>query len=634
MKQFSPATPRQPAEMPVRPTPERRSRETDADQRALNALAPRFPLAPELAQHRPLSNWQDQGITDAGSQGLSPALRAPFEQGFGHDFSQVRIFPAGEVADAVRAAGSRAITHGSSIALAPGQWSPETANGRALLAHELAHVAQQAEEGIARPDHKTLDEDIDEDLKTRTADPKSLDPTHPEYARALQGYGYEITHDKAFNLLDEPKDPKAKEAWKRQFQKIDKLAGRILDQSGPKVEQKESRAEMMAVDLATAGFINEAMALAPKIADPDLRKFIHQAVLGQPAKVSEAQVATIAQDQAANAKSLADHDLFTQLTTDQGGYAGQLGSAKVNAALKVIVKTYPKDADLPAKLAQLMFFHPASRAAFSDWMLADKRGTLLKQVSDQGYFVEGANIQAGGNTLHPDAKTLGWAIGNKQRIAVEDIVALCAAAGTPVVAPAGRDIATLKAWLELNTEKIGQAVNKQNPGNPAAAEAMYGQIVEAFTWHVPGDSKEDVKPDKGGHITKLSGAGPQNSQLKVDCDVLATYGVRLLVASGYTPIGYMAVKPTDPDRAPHALALLQQGKDFHAISNGATKKLAATAKSAALQELRDFGLDEAYDASRPLTGYGIYYMDSDAKGNLPDEVLNQDSKVRDGGLSK
>ncbi|MGB4911915.1 MAG: hypothetical protein WBO95_07220, partial [Candidatus Dechloromonas phosphoritropha] len=74
--------------------------------------------------------------------------------------------------------------------------------------------------------------------------------------------------------------------------------------------------------------------------------------------------------------------------------------------------------------------------------------------------------------------------------------------------------------------------------------------------------------------------------------------------------------------------------DYHAISNGTTRKLATTSKAAALKEARDFGLDEAYDASRPLTGYGIYYMDCDAKGTLPDEVLNQDSKVRDASLSK
>ena len=634
MKQFAQGLSRM-ADLPIRPAPERHGRETQADRRAAHALG-NCMLGSATSAPRSLPNWQTAGnpLPEQGGHSLPPTLRAPFEQGFGHDFSQVRIFPAGETADAVQRIGSRAVTCGPRIALAPGQWAPETPSGRALLAHELAHVTQQAGEGGTPLDHKTLDEEIDEELQAKAADPKTLDPKHREYARTLQGYGFDITHDKALTLLPEPKDPKAKEAWKRQFQKIDKLAGRILDQSGPLVEQKESRAQSLATDLATAGFINEAMALAPKITDPDLRKFVYQAVLGQPAKVSEAQVTTIAQFQAANAKDLSDHDLFSRLTTDQGGYAKDLGSAKVNAALKVVVKTYATASDLPQKLAQLMFFHPGSRAAFTTWMLADKRSALLKQVSGQAYFVEGANIQAGGKTLHPDAATLGWAIGNKQRVTVDDVIALCAAAGTPLTAPAARDISTLKAWLELNTEKIGQAVNKQNPGKPEVAAALFTQIAEAFTWHVPADSKEDVKPDKGGHITKLTAAGPQNSQLKVDCDVLATYGVRLLVASGYTPIGYMAVKPTDPDRAPHAMALLQNGKDYHAISNSATKKLAATSKADALKEVRDFGLDEAYDASRPLTGYGIYYMDCDAKGTLPNAVLNQDSSVRDGGLSK
>lgn len=616
-------------------------RERDADRRAASALENRDLRASDISdsRKRPLPNRQSSAspFPPHGGQALSPALREPFERGFGHDFSQVRIFPAGETAQAVHAAGSRAITHGSRIALAPGQWAPETPTGRALLAHELAHVTQQVSDGRPRFDHKTLDEEIDEDLKKRAeADPsnKTTDPKNREYARSLQGYGFDITHDSNSQLLPEPKDPKAKEAWKRQFQKIEKLSQRILDQSGPLVEQKENRAQMMAADLATAGFVNEAMALAPKITDFDLREFIYQEVLGQPAKATAAQITTIAQDEATNAKDLSDHGLYTRLTADQGIYAATLGSAKVNAALKVVVKTYSANTDLPASLAKLMFFHPASRAEFSRWMMSEKRGALLKQVSEQAYFVEGAQIQTGTSTINPDAATLGWAIGNKQSVAIEDVVALCAAAGTPVAAPRARDTNSLKAWLELNTEKIGAALKKQNPGKPEVAEAMFSQIVDAFTWHVPPDSGEDVKPDKLGHLTKLSAAGPQNKQLKVDCDVLATYGVRLLVASGFTPVGYMAIKPSDPDRAAHAMALLQHGTEFHAVSNGSTKKLAATTKAAALKETRDFGIDEAYDANRPLAGYDIYYKDCDAKGTLPDEVLNADSSAKDGGLSK
>ena len=458
MKQFSRAYPEM-TTLPPRPAPERHSREAQADQRAAHALGNGMLRSTLSAPQRNLPNWQTAGnpLPEQGGHSLSPTLRAPFEQGFGHDFSQVRIFPAGETAEAVHKAGSRAITCGPRIALAPGQWAPETPTGRALLAHELAHVTQQAVDGVPRLDHKTLDEEIDEELKAKATDPKTLDPKHREYASTLQGHGYDITHEK-FALLPEPKDPKAKAAWKRQFQKIDKLAGRILDQSGPLVERKESSAQMLATDLATAGFINEAMALAPKITDPDLRKFVYQAALGHPAKVTETQVTTIAQFQAANAKDLSDHDLFSRLTTDQGGFAKDLSSTKVNAALKIVVKTYATASDLPQKLAQLLFFHPGSRAAFTTWMLAEKRGALLKQVSDQAYFVEDANIQAGGKTLHPDAATLGWAIGNKQRVTVDDVIALCTAAGTPLKAPAANDISTLKAWLELNTEKIGQAL--------------------------------------------------------------------------------------------------------------------------------------------------------------------------------
>lgn len=632
MKQYSPV---RLAETSNSASSKRPGREMDADRRAIRAFDSLAQPASKKAQHRHLPGDLSLGspFPETGGQAVAPAMRAPFEQAFGHDFSQVRVFASGETAKAVRAAGSQAITYGPSIAIAPGHWAPETPTGRALLAHELGHVAQQASEGSPQLDHKTLDEEIDEELKAKVSDPKSLDPNNAEYARALQGHGHDITHKTQTELLPEPKDPKAKEAWKRRFQKAANLADRIL-KGGKNVEQKESRAEMLAVDLATAGFINEAMALEPKITDPDLRKFIYEAVLDQPAKVTEAQVTVIAQDQAGTAKSLADHALFTRLTTDQGDYAGQLGAAKVNAALKVVVPKFASSADLPLKLAQLMFFHPASRATFTEWMLTEKRGALLKTVSEQAYFVEGADIQAGNNTLHPDAATLGWAIGNKQRVTVDDVIALCTAAGTPIAAPTARDIATLKTWLELNTEKIGQALNQQNPGKPEVAKAMYSQIVDAFTWHVPAGSKEDVVPDKGGHINKLKAAGPQNAQLKVDCDVLATYGVRLLVAAGYTPIGYMAVKPTDPDRDPHAMALLQQGKDYHAISNGATKKLAATNKTDALKEVRDFGLDDAYDASRPLSGYAIYYQDCDAKGTLPDAVLNQDAAAHDKGLSK
>ena len=45
--------------------------------------------------------------------------------------------------------GARAVTVGEHVAFAPGEYRPGTPVGDALLAHELAHVGQQADAGAA-----------------------------------------------------------------------------------------------------------------------------------------------------------------------------------------------------------------------------------------------------------------------------------------------------------------------------------------------------------------------------------------------------------------------------------------------------------------------------------------------------
>ncbi|MFE7408620.1 DUF4157 domain-containing protein [Isoptericola sp. NPDC057559] len=76
---------------------------------------------------------------------LTPAAPLPLparremEAAFGHDFSAVRVHADGRA----RELGARALTEGSDIHVAPGAYAPGTAEGRRLLAHELAHVVQQ-----------------------------------------------------------------------------------------------------------------------------------------------------------------------------------------------------------------------------------------------------------------------------------------------------------------------------------------------------------------------------------------------------------------------------------------------------------------------------------------------------------
>jgi len=63
----------------------------------------------------------------------------------GRDFSGVRVRPG--AAD-LEAEGAGAETRGDEVRVAPGYWQPDVPLGRALLAHELTHVAQQ---GAAPP---------------------------------------------------------------------------------------------------------------------------------------------------------------------------------------------------------------------------------------------------------------------------------------------------------------------------------------------------------------------------------------------------------------------------------------------------------------------------------------------------
>lgn len=66
---------------------------------------------------------------------------------FGHDFSDVRVH-TGPAADASASAlGARAYATGGDVVFRAGAYSPSTAAGSRLLAHELTHVVQQAQTG-------------------------------------------------------------------------------------------------------------------------------------------------------------------------------------------------------------------------------------------------------------------------------------------------------------------------------------------------------------------------------------------------------------------------------------------------------------------------------------------------------
>jgi hypothetical protein len=81
-----------------------------------------------------------------GSAGhaLDAQTRGFFEPRLGLDLGVVRIHHDRGAATSARAVAARAYTVGSDIVFGAGEYRPSTSEGRALLAHELAHVRQDA----------------------------------------------------------------------------------------------------------------------------------------------------------------------------------------------------------------------------------------------------------------------------------------------------------------------------------------------------------------------------------------------------------------------------------------------------------------------------------------------------------
>ena len=78
-----------------------------------------------------------------GGQPMSMSTRAFFEPRFGVDFSGVRVHADGRAAQVAQAVQAKAFTTGRNVVLGVGEYTPSSASGKKLLAHELTHVVQQ-----------------------------------------------------------------------------------------------------------------------------------------------------------------------------------------------------------------------------------------------------------------------------------------------------------------------------------------------------------------------------------------------------------------------------------------------------------------------------------------------------------
>lgn len=100
-----------------------------------HALAGEFDADPAIASR--LHSRLGKG------QGLPSGIRRSMEQGFGASFSSVRVHHDPEASRLADSLGAEAFTHGKDIFFGASRFQPDSLDGQALIAHELAHVVQE-----------------------------------------------------------------------------------------------------------------------------------------------------------------------------------------------------------------------------------------------------------------------------------------------------------------------------------------------------------------------------------------------------------------------------------------------------------------------------------------------------------
>lgn len=83
-------------------------------------------------------------------QSLDKLTRKEMESSMGANFSGVKFHTGSTAVELNTEVGARAFTHGRDIYFNAGKYDPSSAEGRKLLAHELAHTLQQSQKSFAR----------------------------------------------------------------------------------------------------------------------------------------------------------------------------------------------------------------------------------------------------------------------------------------------------------------------------------------------------------------------------------------------------------------------------------------------------------------------------------------------------
>lgn len=622
----------------------------DTQEREADAVAERVA---QSASATPTALGATPAASDAGFQ-LQPGLREQMETDLGSNFSLVRLHTGSQAAQLSHSLNAQAFTYGNDVYFGAGQYNPGAKEGKRLLAHELTHVMQQ--QSAVQPkqiQRLVADADVEaEYAKWAAANKKTTDKTKDDYPFDVWDFIRPQIADASMEPLPKPKDPKKVKAWTEAYEKAEIIARWLLairasaTASDTLKDQADVRGLMVLDTIARAGLVTQAMSQASGLS-ADKRKFLYETVLKNPSAASPAELVTIIAFQGSSIADPASVPIVQSLTDGNDNKLKKLNAAQTKAMIGVLVKMYGNRDIIVKAIAQLLMFNPAIRVAVSDAMMKSEIGSpdLLFKVLKHPYFIEpgyeGADLL---KALIPADKTteeyndnrmktdMPWVYTYKQMYYVQYLINLAKAQTITIPAPAKLDVATLKAWLEANTEKIGAAAKSTYPTNPTAVFEIYRNIADIFFFHIPHD--RDVEPDLEGKISHLKPGDPSKERFEADCDVFATYAMRFFYNAGFEPVGYLAIVPTGTfsGRAAHVAALMRKDNAYYVINNKGildpqqTETKPNEKKLDALKTMFRLALRDAYADPLP-TQRNVYYQDAGPKGQMTLAFKNQDSSL-------
>ena len=168
-------------------------------------------------------------------QPLDAATRELMEPRFGRDFGDVRVHADARAAEAAEAVNALAYTAGQDVVFGTGQYAPDTSVGQALIARELAHVAELGSKAAAGYIQRaalpeTALEAMGEPAAEKSDEVLAAGILDTQYAILL---GWKQALDRFDKVLTSASDKETKPNFKKVIKSFleDKLMGEIIKRS-------------------------------------------------------------------------------------------------------------------------------------------------------------------------------------------------------------------------------------------------------------------------------------------------------------------------------------------------------------------------------------------------------------------